>query len=79
MPILGVNIDHVATIRQARYREAPDSPHAEPDPVEAAILAELAFHTHVTREDVHCEGITNISTTDIRVRSGERGEASTSP
>lgn len=40
MPILGVNIDHVATIRQARYRELPDSPNAEPDPLEAALLAE---------------------------------------
>jgi len=42
MPILGVNIDHIATIRQARYRELPDSPNAEPDPVEAALLAEQA-------------------------------------
>jgi len=38
---LGVNIDHVATIRQARYREMPDSPNAEPDPVAAAMAAEL--------------------------------------
>jgi len=39
---LGVNIDHVATLRQARYREDPASPHAEPDPVEAARAAERA-------------------------------------
>ncbi|MEO6054982.1 MAG: pyridoxine 5'-phosphate synthase [Chthoniobacterales bacterium] len=39
---LGVNIDHVATLRQARYRETPDSPNAEPDPVEAALAAERA-------------------------------------
>ena len=37
---LGVNIDHVATIRQARYRGLPDSPNAEPDPVAAALAAE---------------------------------------
>lgn len=37
---LGVNIDHVATVRQARYREMPHSPNAEPDPVEAALAAE---------------------------------------
>lgn len=37
---LGVNIDHVATVRQARYREMPDSPNAEPDPVAAALAAE---------------------------------------
>lgn len=37
MPLLlGVNIDHVATLRQARYARMPDSPNAEPDPVEAA-------------------------------------------
>lgn len=35
MTKLGVNIDHIATIRQARRA-------FEPDPVEAAILAELA-------------------------------------
>lgn len=34
--LLGVNIDHVATLRQARYARTPDSPNAEPDPVEAA-------------------------------------------
>lgn len=39
---LGVNIDHVATLRQARYREMLDSPMAEPDPVEAALVSERA-------------------------------------
>lgn len=39
---LGVNIDHIATLRQARYREDPNSPNAEPDPVEAALAAERA-------------------------------------
>ncbi|MGV2333513.1 MAG UNVERIFIED_CONTAM: pyridoxine 5'-phosphate synthase [Planctomycetaceae bacterium] len=34
MPLLGVNIDHVATVRQARRG-------TEPDPVHAAVLAEL--------------------------------------
>ena len=28
--LLGVNIDHVATLRQARYAMLPDSPNAEP-------------------------------------------------
>lgn len=37
---LGVNIDHVATVRQARYRkDKPDHPLSEPDPVEAALEA----------------------------------------
>jgi pyridoxine 5-phosphate synthase len=54
MPILGVNIDHVATLRQARYRETPDSPNAGPDPVEAALVAEEAGASGITahlRED----------------------------
>lgn len=34
--LLGVNIDHVATLRQARYALLPDSPNAEPSPVDAA-------------------------------------------
>jgi pyridoxine 5-phosphate synthase len=33
---LGVNIDHVATLRQARYATMPDSPNAEPCLVAAA-------------------------------------------
>ena len=37
MPLLlGVNIDHIATLRQARYARTPDSPNAEPCPLEAA-------------------------------------------
>jgi pyridoxine 5-phosphate synthase len=39
---LGVNIDHVATLRQARYVTMPDSKNAEPDPVAAASLCERA-------------------------------------
>ena len=39
MPILGVNIDHIATIRQARYREDQENPNTEPDPVAAALAA----------------------------------------
>ncbi len=48
---LGVNIDHVATIRQARYR---DSKVGEPDPVEAALACERAGAYGITahlRED----------------------------
>lgn len=36
MPLLlGVNIDHIATLRQARYAKEPDAPNAEPCPVVA--------------------------------------------
>ena len=46
MTKLGVNIDHIATIRQARKA-------LEPDPVAAAILAELAGADGIT---VHLRG-----------------------
>jgi len=48
---LGVNIDHVATVREARYRGAG---HGEPDPVAAALLCEAAGAHGITahlRED----------------------------
>lgn len=48
---LGVNIDHVATIREARYR---GQPAGEPSPVEAARLSEAAGAHGITahlRED----------------------------
>lgn len=34
--LLGVNIDHIATLRQARYADMLDSPNAEPSPLTAA-------------------------------------------
>ena len=39
---LGVNIDHIATLRQARYGTMPDSKNAEPDPVVTAAMCERA-------------------------------------
>jgi pyridoxine 5-phosphate synthase len=39
---LGVNVDHIATLRQARYASMPDSKNAEPDPVAVAALCERA-------------------------------------
>src|SRR3954454_6067554 len=48
---LGVNIDHVATIRGARYRGLP---LGEPDPVAAALICEAAGAHGITahlRED----------------------------
>src|ERR1044072_6324867 len=37
---LGVNIDHVATLREVRYATMPDSKNAEPDPVAIAGVCE---------------------------------------
>jgi pyridoxine 5-phosphate synthase len=39
---LGINIDHVATLRQARYATMPESKNAEPDPLVAARMCEQA-------------------------------------
>ncbi len=58
MPELGVNIDHVATIRQARKTY-------EPDPVAAAMLAELAGADVIT---VHLrEDRRHIQDRDVRI------------
>lgn len=45
---LGVNIDHIATLRQARYSTQPDSENCEPDPVVAAGLCERAGAAGIT-------------------------------
>jgi len=39
---LGVNIDHVATLRQARYATMPESKNAEPEVIAAAAICERA-------------------------------------
>src|SRR6478609_91291 len=45
---LGVNVDHIATLRQVRYATTPDSKNAEPDPVLAARLCERAGASGIT-------------------------------
>lgn len=58
MALLGVNIDHVATVRQARRT-------IEPDPVHAAVLAELGGADGIT---VHLrEDRRHIQDRDVRV------------
>ncbi|MEH2057074.1 MAG: pyridoxine 5'-phosphate synthase [Nostoc sp.] len=58
MPTLGVNIDHIATIRQARQT-------VEPDPVAAAVLAELGGADGIT---VHLrEDRRHIQDRDVRI------------
>ena len=56
MILLGVNIDHCATLRQARYRDAAgaEGGAVEPDPVAFAVAAERAGADGITvhlRED----------------------------
>jgi pyridoxine 5-phosphate synthase len=55
---LGLNIDHIATLRQARYRDG-STPHAEPDPVTAAHLCveagahSITAHLREDRRHIH--------------------------
>lgn len=55
---LGVNIDHIATLRQARYSRMPESKNAEPDPVMAAAICErsgargIVTHLRVDRRHI---------------------------
>jgi pyridoxine 5-phosphate synthase len=48
MLYLGVNIDHVTTLRQARYRTMLDSPNAEPSVLQAALESEAAGAHSIT-------------------------------
>ena len=45
---LGVNIDHIATLRQARYAADPESPLCEPDLLAAAAASERAGASGIT-------------------------------
>jgi pyridoxine 5-phosphate synthase len=55
--LLGVNIDHVATVRQARYARNASSINVEPDPVEAALAAErggaIGITAHLRQDRRH--------------------------
>ncbi len=46
--LLGVNVDHVATVRQARYARNMASINVEPDPVVAALAAERGGAVGIT-------------------------------
>lgn len=64
--LLGVNIDHVATVRQARYKDSPRAcgGFVEPDPVTIALLCEKAGAQGITvhpREDAR-----HIQKADVR-------------
>src|SRR5881275_688347 len=56
---LGVNIDHIATLRQARYASMPESKNAEPDIVVAAAMCERAgaqgIVTHLRSDRRHVQ------------------------
>lgn len=51
--LLGVNVDHVATLRQARYALLPESPQAEPSPLAACLAAQAGGADSIT---IHVRG-----------------------
>ena len=65
MILLGVNIDHVATLRQARYRDEPNAfgGFVEPDPATMAWLSEdagadgITMHVREDRRHVQTEDV----------------------
>jgi pyridoxine 5-phosphate synthase len=68
MPELGVNIDHVATLRQARYRDYRRGSMPEPSILEAARLAERGGAAAIT---VHLrEDRRHIQPEDVRLLRG---------
>src|SRR5882757_2862933 len=63
---LGVNIDHVATLRQARYAFSLEAPNAEPDLVAAASACERAgahgitIHLRADRRHIQDRDVTRL-------------------
>jgi pyridoxine 5-phosphate synthase len=63
---LGVNIDHVATLRQARYAMTLDSAQCEPDPLAAASACERAgahgitVHLRADRRHIQDSDVTRL-------------------
>jgi len=66
--------DALAEAQSLGYAEADPTADVSGDDAaaKAAILAEIAFHTPVTRQDVWCEGITEITQADM-VAAAEMG------
>ncbi len=81
--LLGVNIDHVATLRQARYALLPDFPNAEPSPVSVVELAKvggadsITIHVRVDRrhmQDADAYAVKQQCALPINLEMGNTGE-----
>jgi pyridoxine 5-phosphate synthase len=76
---LGVNIDHVATLRQARYAGSLDSPNSEPDLAAAAAAAErggasgITVHLRADRRHIQDRDITRLRETIMTKMNLEMG------
>jgi pyridoxine 5-phosphate synthase len=78
---LGLNIDHIATLRQARYASMPESKNAEPDPVTAASTCERAgahgitAHLRVDRRHIQDRDLERLRANIITKLNLEMGNA----
>jgi pyridoxine 5-phosphate synthase len=78
---LGVNIDHVATLRQARYSTMPESKNAEPDPVAIAGICErtgahgITAHLRADRRHIQPRDIERLRETLVTKLNLEMGNA----
>jgi pyridoxine 5-phosphate synthase len=76
---LGVNIDHIATLRQARYAGSLDSPNCEPDLATAAAAAErggasgITVHLRADRRHIQDRDITRLRETVMTKMNLEMG------
>lgn len=83
MPTLGVNIDHIATLRQARYSANPEAFNAEPDLIAAAGLCERAgahgitIHLRADRRHIQDRDVQRLResvTTKLNLEMGNTAE-----
>jgi pyridoxine 5-phosphate synthase len=76
---LGVNIDHIATLRQARYARMPESRNAEPDPVTIAGICErtgahgITAHLRADRRHIQDRDIQRLRETLVTKLNLEMG------
>jgi len=76
---LGVNIDHTATLRQARYAAMPESKNVEPDPVAIAGICErtgahgITAHLRVDRRHIQDRDIERLRETIVTKLNLEMG------
>lgn len=76
---LGVNIDHIATLRQARYSGSLDSPNCEPDLAVAAAAAErggasgITIHLRADRRHIQDRDVTRLRETVMTKMNLEMG------
>ena len=76
---LGVNIDHVATLRQARYATMPESKNCEPDPIAIAGICErtgahgITAHLRADRRHIQDRDIKRLRETLVTKLNFEMG------